>query len=197
MATILQTTAQIDYGGTFGGLSTMYWLPGTPGGSPADDTDCLERFNAFWNAFEVVIATGVTVTVDPVTLYFNDATGALVDVGGGVPGTQAIGGSTGQNLPRQTQGMIKWVTAGIVNNRRVQGRTFMPAPTESNNTDTGTPDSSYVSNLVTAATTLLTPGDTSSTPVIWHRPVNNTGGSSHAITTHAPRTTWSVLRSRR
>lgn len=178
-------------------LSSFFWEPGTIGGSNTDASDCLARFRAFWNAMSNTMVTGVTVTFDTTVLAYQDSSGDLVGAFTASPVASVASGGTGDVLPMQTQGLIRWNTSAIVQNRRVRGRTFVPAPSESQNTSAGDPAGTYVSGLAAGVAALMTAGSTGSTPQIWHRPVNQAGGLACPVTGGSPSTTWSVLRSRR
>lgn len=178
-------------------LASMWWLPGTTGGSTADATDCLDRFRDMWVLLAAKVATGVSIANQGTVIAVEATTGALTGAFSGVAGAAVSSSGGSAPLPAQTQGMIRWATAGVVNNRRVRGRTFVPLPDEGDNDTSGKPGSSYTSQLALGVAALLTAGTTASEPVVWHRPVNNAGGSQHFITGGGARTTWAVLRSRR
>lgn len=198
MATIMRTSAVLsgpDVGDPY--LLTQFWLPGTPGGSTADATDALDLFSSMWTGLGNIICAGQTINFDTTCLTYNDATGVLVGAFSGTqPGPVTTSGGTAP-LPKQTQGLISWGTGGVVNGRRVIGRTFIPLPDETDNTTAGIPQSSYIANAAASAGFLLAVGATATEAVVWHRPVNGAGGSSHPITTPSARSTWSVLRTRR
>lgn len=197
MAVILRTSAIIS--GTAlpgGGLSTLYWAPGSVGGSTADATDCLARFRGIFNSFVTHIGVGCSIAFDQTVLAIEATTGVLVSSFTAAPALTVTGTAAGDGLPRQTQGLIRWGTATVINGRRVRGRLFMPAPNESDNDVGGTPVPAYVTALTTAAATIFTAGATSSEACIWHRPGVGAGASPD-ITSAVASTTWAVLRSRR
>lgn len=198
MATILRTTAQISGAGvTDAGLASFSWLPGTPGGSTADATDCLDLFRDFWEAIKAQITFGVTITYDSLVLAYNDANGDLVGAFTGIPGAATVGSAAGDPMPFQTQGLVTWRTTGIVNNRRVAGRTFIPYPVEGASSNGVGPNSTYTTAVAAGITALLAAGATASEPVIWHRPGPGGAGSSYPVTAGVARDQWAVLRSRR
>lgn len=196
MAVIIRTNAQITSGSAVY-LSSYFWLPGTAGGSNADATDALGRFRSFWEAVKAFITSGTVVNYLPEVLAYDAPTGDLVNAFTGIPGTISGGSATGDPLPRQTQGYVTWGTAGIVNNRRVRGRTFVPDPAEPSNDVNGRPSSAYTTALAAGISALLSAGSTATVPVIWHRPVNRLGGSNHTVLNGTAHNSWSVLRSRR
>lgn len=198
MAVIIRTDAHLT--SAFSSdpwLSTMWWLPGTTGGSNADATDCLDRFRDMWVVLAAKVATGVTIQNEASVIAVESTTGVLTGAYTGTPGA-AVSSTGGSNpLPAQTQGLIRWTTAGVVAGRRVRGRTFVPLPDEADNATNSLPGSSYTSQLVAAVAALLTAGSTASEPVVWHRPGPAGIGSHHLITGGGARSTWAVLRTRR
>lgn len=197
MATILRSLAIISFGGTDTGLSANYWLPGTPGGSTADATDVLGRVRGAWLAMASRLSTQCTIRYSSEVLALNDATGALVNQFTGIPGAQTPGTDVGELLPAQTQGLVQWLTAGVIGGRRVRGHTYIPFATEVNNDSLGRPASAYVSSLANFGSSMLAGGATATVPVIWHRPGPGGPGSSFPTTGVVARSSWSVLRSRR
>jgi hypothetical protein len=89
--------------------------------------------------------------------------------GGGI-----VTGSGAANYAAGCGAYVNWLTSGIANGRRVKGRTFM-APLINSAYDGGTILNANLTTLQTAATALVTAGNT----VVWHRPVNGAGGSSY------------------
>lgn len=198
MSVILRTTAVISGTGLpGGGLSQLYWAPGSVGGSTADATDCLARFRGIFLSFAARIHITYTLTFDQTVLAIEATTGVLTASFTAAPAAAITGSGAGDALPRQTQGLIRWGTASVINGRRVRGRLFMPGPNESDNDTGGTPTAAYSSALTTAAATILVAGATTSEACIWHRPSGAGAGSSPDITSATGATTWSVLKSRR
>lgn len=198
MAVILRTNALITGSGLLGGgLSTMYWAPGSIGGSTADATDCLARFRAMWVSIATRLSSTISFVFDQTVLAIEATTGVLTGSYTAAPALTVVGGSASEPLPRQTQGLIRWGTASVINGRRVRGRTFVPGVQEGDNDGTGSPVAALVTALTTAGATILTAGATTSEACIWHRPVGGAGGASPDITSVQGAPTWSVLRSRR
>jgi len=198
MAVILRTSAIIS--GTAlpgGGLSTLYWLPGSAGGSTADATDCLARFRTVFDGLKSHVSTGITWSFDQTVLAIEATTGVLVTTFTGAAALSVTGTAAGDGLPRQTQGLIRWGTATVIAGRRLRGRLYVPAPPEADNDATGVPSSTYKNDVTTAAATIFIAGATSSEACIWHRPVGGGGGSNGDITSATTSATWSVLVSRR
>lgn len=180
-------------------LFTMNWQPGTGGGSVADATDCLARFRAMWAVLGAKIATGGTILFDPFCEVFDSATGDLTGAFSGTMPANVVCAGGSSPLPAQTQGLIAWHTGIIRNGRFLSGRTFVPLPDEGDNDASGSPSSSYTSQLNAAVTALLTAGTTASVPVVWGRPTTPGGsnGASGQITSGAARNYWASQRKRR
>jgi hypothetical protein len=198
MAVILRTTALITGSGLLGGgLSTLYWAPGSVGGSTADATDCLARFRGLWVSIAPRLSSTISFVFDQTVLAIEATTGVLTGSFTAAPALTVVGGSASEPLPRQTQGLIRWGTASVIGGRRVRGRLFVPGVQEGDNDGTGSPVSAFVSALTTAGATVFIAGATSSEACVWHRPVGGTGGASPDITAASGSPTWAVLRSRR
>ena len=187
-------------------LVTTYWRPGTSGGSTADATDALARVRAWFNA---VKASTVSVCVfTPVVAcdMIEDTTGHLVGSFTGTSPLAIAGTAAGDNLPQQVCWLIKWLTSSVVNNRRLQGRTFLPGPGEGMNTAAGVPNPSDVTTHTNGALSILTGGSTASFPVVWNRPLYDDAkppnllrnGTSMAITSaQCDPLKWGSQRNRR
>lgn len=198
MAVIIRTAALLS--GTAipgGGFTSLWWAPGTAGGSTADATDCLARFRSFWELIKSHLTTGLSIDYDPICIAVNDATGVLTGAFAGTDPTTTVGTFAGERLPLQTQGLLRLQTSTVVNGRRLRGRLFIPGVCETDNDATGNPTAGFVTDLNTAGAALLAAGATASDAVIWHRPTNGAGGSSADITGISAASSWSVLKSRR
>lgn len=198
MAVILRTQAAIT--GTAlpgGGLSTLYWLPGSAGGSTADATDCLARFRDVWVSIATRLTSTISFVFDQTVLAIEATTGVLTGSFTAAAAATVTGGSGSEPLPRQTQGLIRYGTASVINGRRVRGRLFVPGVQEGDNTAGGVPLAALVTALTTAGATVFIAGATSSEAVVWHRPVGGAGGTHADITSAQGSSDWSVLKSRR
>lgn len=128
---------------------------------------------AFFTSVASVIPTGCSWDIPGSGDLIDDATGTLTGVwtnaGGG--GTVAASGSTSH--ASGCGAYVNWNTAGIANGRRVKGRTFL-CPLSANQYEAnGTIAAAGITTMQTAATALVTTGDT----LIWHRPGTGTGSS--------------------
>jgi hypothetical protein len=198
MAVILRSSALITGTGLPGsGFTSLWWNPGTVGGSTADATDVLARFRTLWETMKSHISTSITIDYDPICIAVDAPTGVLTGAFAGTDPTSTVGTFAGDALPRQTQGLGRWATSTVVGGRRVRGRIFIPGPCETDNDAAGLPVAGYITALTASLATVLVAGATASAPVIWHRPTGGAGGSSPLITGVGAAPTWSVLRSRR
>lgn len=194
MATFFRLRARHNLSGALS-LLTYYW--DSAGGTPtAVATEAGLRVRAFWVSFASHIPNTSTVQIDGFGDEIDEATGAIVGTFTGPAVASVNGTSAADGLPRQTQGLLKFGTAGIVAGRRITGRQYLPAPNETDNTG-GLPTAAYVADLNTAANLL---GTTIVTPIsqrVWHRPGLAGAGLSFPVTSRAGSTSWAVLRSRR
>jgi len=198
MAVIIRTAARL-VGSSLPstGFTSLWWAPATVGGSTADATDALAVFRSFWDGVKALITPTITVTFDPICIAVEASTGALTGAFTGTQPLDVVGTATGDPLPLQTQGLLRFSTATVVAGRRVRGRLFVPGASESQNGSNALPSSTYLSTVNTAAGLILAGGATATDAVIWHRPTAGAGGASPVITGVGCASTWSVLRSRR
>jgi hypothetical protein len=157
-----------------------------------------------WRAFLVTFAPhwglGVSAQIKPELLEFDEGTGVVTGAGTTIQAAVA-GTGAGDQLPRANQGLIQWSTLGIVHNRRVRGRTFLPAPIEADNDATAVPSSAYKTAANGAITTLLS--TMTNRMEIWAQPFAGAegnparAGTKHIVTGGTTAAYWAILRSRR
>jgi hypothetical protein len=198
MAVIMRASAQIT-GAVMPtpGFTSLWWLPGTTGGSTADATDILSRFRACWNGVAARIDDSLSIDFDPICIAVEATTGVLTGAFAGTDPLTVTGTQAGDALPRQTQGLVRLSTSTVVGGRRLRGRLFVPGPAEADNDSAGLPTGTYTSGLTSGFADMLNAGATASVPVIWHRPTGGAGGTHGAITGVSASPSWAVLRSRR
>jgi len=173
-----------------GGVTDLYF-----NGSSGDEDDMVDVVAAFWGALDGDIATGNTATFEPEVVNINEGTGAIISIVTlGVVPAPVVGQSVADQLPTATQGLMRWGTSGIVNNRIVRGRTFLPAMVESNN-DNGQPTTAFGVTADAAALAYIQNGVV--LPMIWARPAPGRAGSQHNVLSGSLWSQWAVLRSRR
>lgn len=171
--------------------------------STNNGNDLADALEVFYSAITDRVAPGVSIQIQPELLEFNETDGVVT--GAGSTSQLAVTGvGAGDALPPATQGLIRWTTEGIVHNRRVRGRTFLPSPVETDNLSTGVPSSVYISDVDNAAEALLT--TMTGRMRVWSQPHSedppnpnnpNRLGSAHAITGVSVAPFWAILRSRR
>lgn len=162
--------------------------------------DLATAWRVFLNSLAGSLAAGLIATIDSELLEFDETNGVVTGAG---TTTQAPVGFTagGDVLPRSNQALIRWTTNGIVHNRRVKGRTFIPGVLESHNLGDGTPGGVLGTPLQSGVNALL--ATMAGRMRIWAQPFEGTPdnplrpGSAHAIQSGTVAPFWAVLRSRR
>ena len=151
--------------------------------------------STFWGAVDANMDTQVSWLQENDVAGIDFATGNLVTVFSITGGTGSGGGAT-DSLPIVSQGLVRWRTASVVNNREVRGRTFIPALVVGANTN-GTVTPAVRTSIEAAATAMI--GDANSELVVWHRPttVGGSNGSQAAVIAASMWTNFAELRSRR
>lgn len=167
------------------GQTVMY----TGGVGPA-----LADLRAFFNAFTSLFPTSLTISFPVAGDTINDATGAI-NGGWTSAAVAAVGGTSAAAYAAGGGLFINWQTLGIVNGRRVKGRTFIAPLTIGAYDTNGTLFGTVVTTAQTAATTLAATASLS----IWHRPTTPGGsdGSSHVVTGAVVKDQVTSLKSRR
>jgi hypothetical protein len=171
------------------GLSTFHFLASAGSGQDAQDA-----VDDFWASIASHILLGITAKPLNECVTFEDTTGTVLSVTP-VSGIGNNGSQTGEALPYATAGLIRWRTNTVVAGRRLQGRTFLPNPGETNSGAGGVPVAGYTAELAAAGAALI--GSALSTPVVWSRPTESRVGSHGEITAASPWGQFAVLRSRR
>lgn len=141
-----------------------------------------------------VIPAGVTITVPSSGDVIEDTTGELVDVWAG-SGGGAVAGSGPSNTAAGVGACIGWYTGGIVNGRRLRGRTFVVPLTVNAYDLDGTLTASSLGVVQSFATALLASGGLA----VWHRPTTTTStdGTSYGVLSQRVKDKVAILTSRR
>ena len=165
--------------------------------------DLANAWRVFLNSLSAVLGAGMVAQIDPELLEFDETTGNVTGAGNTIQ-TPVNFSQAGDKLPPSQQLLIRWTTNGIVHNRRVRGRTFLPGALEVHNSATGTPAALIGTPVQSGLDALLT--TMSGRMRIWSQPFvadpanpsNPTRpGSAHPIQSVALAPFWAVLRSRR
>lgn len=141
-----------------------------------------------------MLPAGVTLTIPGSGDTIDDTTGELVsvwsDAGGGAVAAAGIPAAVGG-----VGACIGWTTGGIVNGRKLRGRTFI-APLDGAAWDgDGTLKPNYVVNLTTLGNALMAAGPLA----VWHRPTSKgaSDGNSYGVISCKVRDKAAYLSSRR
>lgn len=172
--------------------------PGGPGVSvfysDAAATIPTGALGTFFNAVKTLIPSPITWTIPNTGDIVDSSTGTLV--GSWTQGTSTVvsASGSGSSYAAGSGAVVRWNTGGIVNGRRVRGRTFF-VPVVGAIYSSGRILGTQVAVFQAAANALVA----SSGPDlrIWHRPTAHVGGSAHAVTAAFVPDLAAVLRSRR
>jgi hypothetical protein len=153
------------------------------------------------------LPAAAAVTVDPTVDIIDVPTGKITRFMSGPAFTTRTGQGTG-NYSAATGGVINWYTAGVINGRRVRGRTFLVPFAGSALALNGTLDDTLRASMITAINSFLAPGPNQGLLGVYARPqkehVNKKGdtipahnGAWFPVTSFTHPDKVAVLRSRR
>lgn len=169
-------------------VSVMHW-DGSDNPAPP-----VAAVAAAFDAAAALFPIDLTITVPGTGDTIDDTTGELTGVwtaagGDTTTGTTAFGSAAGVGA------CITWNTGGIVNGRRLRGRTFIVPIHAQNYATDGTLVTSSLSALQTLANSLQAAGPMG----IWHRPttVGGSDGTSYGVISNKVRDKVAFLSSRR
>lgn len=196
MTVIMRVRTTVSYGFGGPGLLTHYFLPGNPGGSPADATAGIARVRAFLLQLASLQPNVCSSQVQSNVDYLQDTTGELIsgDVGtavGTVPGTGGV-----NSLPPFTSIVVRYQTAMVIGGRRLLGRSFVGPLSTTASTAAGGPTVA-VGTQAASAVAALVAGAGAVIPLVWHRPKVGNPGTSGSILTGVSIPVFGTLRSRR
>lgn len=173
-----------------GGVCDLYFN----GSTGAEDAMC-GAVRDFWDAIKSGIRSGTEILVEPEVFNLDETDGSVVSIATVSPAPTVVTGTGSDDpLPPATQALMRWSTDGVVANRRVRGRTFIPAQGEGGNTG-GVPNSAARALYDGAAAALI--ADPDCIFVIWSRPTPSRPGSQHIVLAGSTWNQYAVLRSRR
>lgn len=149
---------------------------------------------AAYDAVKANIPNNVTMTIPNTGEVIEDTTGELLSVWTGSGG----GTVTGTASPAQAAGVgacVSWRTGGIVDGRRLRGRTFLVPYAASQYDQDGT----LIPNAVTFTNAFVTQLMASGPLAVWHRPttVGGSDGNSYGVVIGTARDKVAFLSSRR
>lgn len=148
-------------------------------------------------AFQAIASTlpsGVTIEVPSSGDIIDEATGQLTNVWDGPSPGGTVTGSASNAAAAGVGAVVTWDTGGIVNGKRVRGRTFLvPLATAAYEAD-GTISASYLNEFPDFANALI-----GAQLCVWHRPTTPGGsdGSNHEVTSFRLPDKVAILTSRR
>lgn len=116
------------------------------------------------------ITAGIQAAIEADQSIFNPATGDLIGVESQSGGAAIIGGGATPALPPADQYVLKLATGGIVNNRRVRGRFYVPGPLVSSSS-AGVPTAAATTVLNTGAAALIVATASAGKWCVYSRPV--------------------------
>lgn len=169
---------------------------------PASQQNVLDTVRAFWDGWSDS-STNWTASWNGAQAVIDSATGDIVRFANLTPPTPVSATLAGDMLPPSNQLLVKFRTNGVVANRRVQGKMFLPGCTEVSSTN-GNPDGGMVNGVTALAQSLI--GDVDNAAfVIWSRPFDppagstrpGRAGSAHNVISAECWAKFAVLRSRR
>lgn len=166
-----------------GGIQQFYFDQGSGTAAQAHAAAVL-----FWQAADDIVHSSVTYRIEGEVELVDNVTGAVESITS-TDTYNGTGGNTGDPLPPQIQGLVRWRTGVYNNGREIRGRTFIPGMCEGNSTD-GAPTSGTVTQLQTAAGAIL--AASGADLVVWSRK-----GTFAPVAAGSPWNKWATLRSRR
>jgi hypothetical protein len=183
------------------GTSTFYVGTGLTGAgdpTPADLTTAVASIRQFFNACAGNLAASVVISFDGQAVTIDPTTGAVTGITTYTPPSN-VAGTGASSVAAPAGASVKWITAGVVNGRRVAGRTYLVPLYAGAYEANGSLQSSTVSALATAAGVLVAASVAASTWAcwVWHRPVSGTGGSMWEFSGSSVKDEVAVLTSRR
>lgn len=152
------------------------------------------EIRTFYDSVKALLPATVDINVPNSGDLVDEATGELA----GTWNTAAnaiVAGTSVAGYAAPVGAVVRWLTAGINNGRRVRGRTFLVPGAAGMQQSDGTLLGTAQATLQAAASALVT-ADGAALGV-WHRPVNGAGGAFHLMTAADVPDRMAVLRSRR
>lgn len=163
-------------------VSWQGW-PGAPGvsqfyASTSSLQATVDALRAFFQAQNTLIPTGLTITVPGSGDTLDDATGNLVGTWSVTTPPVIVTGSGAGAYAGNAGAVVHWLTAAVINGRRLRGRTFMVPLVASAYDTSGSISTAALATITGAANTLLSA--TLGFLLVWHRPVPPAAGSTAA-----------------
>lgn len=154
------------------GVSTFYTL----GGDLDSDVAALR---AFFNAHIALLPSGLLIQVPGLGDTIDDVTGQINGAWNATSAPANVTGTGAGVYAGNAGAVVHWLTALVINGRRVRGRTFMVPLIGSSYDSSGSLGTGTITTIQTAATTLITA--MAGRMRVWHRPAGGLGGGSGAV----------------
>ena len=166
--------------------------------NPTGETGSVIRAQVhdFFSELASLLPGVVTITIDPTVEVFDESTGLLTGYETDTEDLSPVRGSGTGNFSGPAGAVINWLTATVVNGRRLRGRTFVVPLRATAYEQDGTLSSSVLGTLNTAAS-VLSGSPFESTFCIWSRPQGGGTGAVGEVIGHQVPDMAAVLRSRR
>lgn len=141
-----------------------------------------------------ILSTGVTITVPDSGEVLEDTTGILESVWTGTGGGNVVG-TAGGVVAAGVGACITWKTGGIIDGRRLRGRTFIVPLSSTAYEANGTLTAAAITALNNFGTSLMASGPLA----VWHRPTDaeTADGNSYGVVSFSVRDKVAFLSSRR
>jgi hypothetical protein len=154
----------------------------------------LGALGAFFTAIKASFPTGLSWTIPGSGDVLDSSTGVLNGSWSAAGGSTVAASGAATSYAGAAGAFVRWQTSGIVNGRRVKGRTFL-VPLISSVYASGVIQTGTVSAFQSAANTFV--ASAGADMRIWHRPTAGAGGIAYPITAAVVPNLATVLRSRR
>ena len=155
----------------------------------------IDAIRSFFNALITLLPSGLTITVPGSGDVLDDATGHINGAWSVATPPAVVTGTGAGNYAGNAGMCAHWLTNSVLLGRRIKGTTFLvPMISTAFSTD-GSPGTSALSTVGTAAAGLVT--GVGANMKVWHRPTHFAGGSSYTVTGSSVPDLAISLRSRR
>lgn len=144
------------------GLSQFYFLN-------SGMQTSVDALRTFYNALSTMLPTGLTIQVPGTGDIINDADGKIVNSWTvTTPPTVVTASGTG-TYAGNAGAVVHWLTSGVINGRRIRGRTFLVPLISTQFESNGSLSATALSSIGTAASALRT--SVGANFRVWRRPV--------------------------
>jgi hypothetical protein len=174
------------------GYSTFYAQIGDAQGFVTQ----IKTFMDAWNgttAASMSTPAGLSLVPDPFVDQVDATSGQLLGSTAITP-PSVTASAAGAAYAAPSGACVTWLTGGVVNGKRVRGRTFLVPLVVTKYDSSGTLLDTFRTNLVTASQAYITGAVT---PLVWHRPISGVGGQAFPMTSFTVKDRVAMLTSRR